>query len=82
MNVELKDMTLEELYAEKVFHIHFHRTGDNDEILFRDYLISHPDSAQSYERLKTSLLPKYTNDRDGYTAAKSDFIHRILTAAK
>lgn len=43
-------------YAEKVFHIHFHRTGDNDEILFRDYLIEHPETAKEYERLKLSLL--------------------------
>ena len=69
-------------YAEKVFHIHFHRIGDNDEILFRDYLISHPDAALAYERLKVSLLPKYTNNRDGYTNAKSAFIKKILTAAK
>lgn len=25
-------------YADKVFHIHFHIVGDNDEIYFRDYL--------------------------------------------
>lgn len=65
-------------YAERVFHIHFHRLGDNDEILFRDYLIAHPDAATEYEALKMSLLPKFRNDRDGYTAAKSDFIHRIV----
>ncbi|MDE6514002.1 MAG: GrpB family protein [Muribaculaceae bacterium] len=69
-------------YAEKVFHIHFHRIGDNDEILFRDYLSLHPDAAGAYERLKVSLLPKYKNDRDGYTAAKSAFISKILTQAK
>lgn len=33
-------------YADKVFHIHFHRIGDNDEILFRDYLIAHPQVAE------------------------------------
>ncbi|MDE5870080.1 MAG: GrpB family protein, partial [Muribaculaceae bacterium] len=46
-------------YAERVFHIHVHRTGDNDEIGFRDYLIAHPETAKEYERLKLSLLPKY-----------------------
>lgn len=65
-------------YADKVFHIHFHFRGDNDEIRFRDYLTAHPDCAREYERLKLSLLPAYRNDRDGYTAAKSDFIRRIL----
>ena len=33
-------------YADKVFHIQFHRIGDNDEILFRDYLIKSPEVAK------------------------------------
>ena len=61
-------------YAEKVYHIHFHTAGDNNEILFRDYLNNHPTAALEYEALKLSLLPRYQNDRDGYTAAKSGFI--------
>lgn len=69
-------------YAEKVFHIHFHAFGDNDEIIFRDYLNSHPEVAREYEKLKLSLLPKYKNDRDGYTEAKSEFIKNILETAK
>lgn len=69
-------------YAEKVFHIHFHATGDNDEILFRDHLNSHPEVAHEYEKLKLSLLPKYKHDRDGYTDAKSAFVRKILEIAK
>lgn len=69
-------------YAERVFHIHFHRVGDNYETLFRDYLLVHPDAAKNYERLKRSLLPKYRNDRDGYTEAKTDFINSIIARAK
>ena len=65
-------------YADKVFHIHIHRTGDNEEILFRNYLISHPEIAKEYERLKMSLLPEYTNNRDGYTEAKTEFVKRIV----
>lgn len=68
-------------YAEKVFHIHFRRPGDNDEILFRDYLIAHPLKAREYETLKKSLLPRYRNDRDAYTGAKSEFVRSILRAA-
>ncbi|WP_438590400.1 GrpB family protein [Duncaniella muris] len=30
----------------------FIRTGDNEEILFRDYLIANPESAEEYEKLK------------------------------
>mgnify|MGYP002326250750 CR=1 FL=1 len=68
-------------YADKVFHIHIHRNGDNDEILFRDYLISHPKKANEYERLKLSLLPKYRNNRDAYTEAKFDFVKTVIDAA-
>lgn len=68
-------------YADKVFHIHFHRTGDNDEIRFRDYLTAHPEVAKEYELLKLSLLPKYKNDRDGYTEAKSEFVRQTIERA-
>lgn len=66
-------------YAHKVFHVHFHHIGDNAEIGFRDYLRAHPDVALDYERLKLRLLPRYRNDRDGYTEAKSAFIRKIKT---
>lgn len=69
-------------YAEKVFHIHFHAFGDNDEILFRDFLRSHPEVAREYEALKRSLLPRYRNDRDGYTDAKSEFVKSIINKAR
>lgn len=69
-------------YADKVFHIHFHRAGDNDEIRFRDYLIAHPEVAKEYEILKLSLLPKYRNDRDGYTEAKTAFVMGVVDIAK
>lgn len=68
-------------YADKVFHIHFHRAGDNDEICFRDYLIAYPEVAKEYEILKLSLLPKYRNDRDGYTEAKSEFVQQTMKRA-
>ena len=69
-------------YAEKVFHIHLHRIGDNDEICFRDYLLAHPESARDYETLKLSLAPKYRNDRDGYTQSKTAFVRSIVETAK
>lgn len=69
-------------YADKVFHIHFHRTGDNDEILFRDYLLTHTEASAEYEGLKLNLLTQYQNDRDGYTEAKSGFIKKIIDLAK
>ncbi|MDE6649702.1 MAG: GrpB family protein [Muribaculaceae bacterium] len=69
-------------YAERVFHIHFHPTGDNDEIRFRDYLIAHPDIAKEYEELKLSLLPRFKHNRDAYTEAKTDFVCKINAMAK
>lgn len=68
-------------YADRVFHIHFHIKGDNDEIQFRDYLISHPDIAKEYELLKQSLLPTYKHNRDAYTDAKYDFVKHIVYLA-
>jgi GrpB-like predicted nucleotidyltransferase (UPF0157 family) len=69
-------------YAEKVFHVHIHAMGDNDEIAFRNYLNSNPDVAKEYEKLKLSLLPKYSNDRDGYTESKSEFVKGIIRETK
>ena len=69
-------------FADKVFHIHVREVGDNDEICFRDYLIANPAAAREYENLKLSLLPEFRHDRDGYTAAKSDFVKRITVLAK
>jgi len=66
-------------YAKKVFHIHIHENGDNDEIKFRDYLRNHSDIAKEYETLKLSLLPKFRNNRDGYTEAKAVFVKRVLS---
>lgn len=68
-------------YADRVFHIHFHCSGDNDEICFRDYLTAHPDVAREYESLKLGLLPQYRNNRDGYTDAKTEFVKRVIALA-
>lgn len=65
-------------YADRVFHIHFHMVGDDDEILFRDYLLAHPEVAKDYETLKLSLLAEFRHDRDGYTAAKTGFIRAVI----
>ncbi len=69
-------------YAEKVFHVHIHAIGDNEEITFRDYLNSNQSVAKEYEGLKLSLLPKFKNNRDGYTDAKTNFIKGVLYDAK
>lgn len=55
-------------------HIHVRHSGDWGELYFRDYLISHPDVAEEYAKLKLKLKERYTYDRDGYTDAKGQFV--------
>jgi GrpB-like predicted nucleotidyltransferase (UPF0157 family) len=53
-----------------------------DRLLFRDYLIDHPDIAQEYGNLKMRLSSTHENDRVSYTQAKSVFIRRVTETAK
>lgn len=53
-----------------------------DRLLFRDYLIEHPDVAQAYGRLKMKLSNTHQKDRVAYTEAKGDFIRRVTERAK
>ncbi len=70
-------------FAEKVYHIHVVRHGDWDErLLFRDYLIAHPEAAAEYAALKQKLFENFEHDRDGYTAAKGAFIKEITDKVK
>lgn len=69
-------------FADKVFHLHLRYAGDNDEIYFRDYLNAHREIAVAYETLKMNLWKRFEYDRDGYTAAKTDFVARYTNLAK
>ncbi|HVM50154.1 MAG TPA: GrpB family protein [Candidatus Acidoferrum sp.] len=53
-----------------------------DRLLFRDYLIAHPETAREYARLKTALAALHSGDRVAYTAGKTAFIQRVTAAAK
>ena len=67
------------------FHIHIYEaTNPSVEkyLLFRDYMITHPNDAKEYESLKTDLATKYPNNRTLYTQNKGDFINQILKKAK
>ncbi|HAU1322417.1 TPA: GNAT family N-acetyltransferase [Legionella pneumophila] len=50
-------------------------------IIFRDYLIAHPEVAHEYEQLKIKLAHEYTYDREQYTDAKTQFIDSVLCKA-
>ncbi|HEY8462932.1 MAG TPA: GrpB family protein [Bacillota bacterium] len=66
----------------QVYHLHVRYSGDWDELYFRDYLSSHSDVAKRYAELKLNLKEKYEFDRDGYTAAKTDFIKNLTKLAR
>ena len=53
-----------------------------DRLLFRDYLIEHPQVAREYEDLKFRLASAYPNDRVAYTKGKTEFVLRITEQAK
>ena len=53
-----------------------------DSLLFRDYLIAHPDVAAEYAGLKRRLAAAHAHDRETYTNGKREFIQRITRLAK
>ena len=69
-------------FADKIYHLHLRYFGDNDELYFRDYLNEFPEIAKAYEHLKLDLWKRYEYNRDGYTAAKTEFIVRYTKEAK
>lgn len=72
----------EEGFKGQVFHIHVRYKGDWDEIYFRDYLKSHPETAKKYGELKLKLVEKFRNDREKYTESKTNFIKKINKLAR
>ncbi len=53
-----------------------------DRLLFRDYLIDHPEVAREYEILKLKLARDYSHDRIAYTEGKAEFVMRVTQEAK
>ena len=51
------------------------------QLLFRDHLRTHPETVEAYRRLKRELAAEYPDARPAYTAAKGEFILRILEQA-
>ena len=67
----------------RTHHIHMVEAGFEhwNRLLFRDYLIDHPDVAREYGDLKMRLSKAHREDRVAYTQAKGDFIERITGIA-
>lgn len=53
-----------------------------NQLLFRDYLKSHEEVKQEYDRLKKKLQAAHTYDRVAYTEGKSDFIIQTIQQAR
>lgn len=83
--------TKEELLARKgtpenrTHYIHIEVIGSTywtNHILFRDYLLQHPEVIKEYEALKQKLSTEHKDEREKYTSAKNEFIQRILKLAE
>jgi GrpB-like predicted nucleotidyltransferase (UPF0157 family) len=69
----------------RTHHIHMIEASFTEHwnsLLFRDYLIRHPETAREYGRLKLRLAAEYAHDRIAYTAGKSEFIASVMQLAK
>ncbi|MBP3630287.1 MAG: GrpB family protein [Clostridia bacterium] len=68
----------------RTHYIHIEPQGSeywNNHILFRDYLLNHPEYISQYETMKQGVLEQF-KERKLYTAHKNDFIKKILDLAK
>jgi len=67
----------------RTHHIHMveHDFEHWNTLLFRDYLIAHPDVARAYESIKRRLSREFPRDRIAYTRGKSEFIERVTAEA-
>ncbi len=69
----------------RTHHIHMNeiRSRDwEDQVLFRDYLIQHPELAEEYAGLKKELGRRYPTGPEAYQDGKASFIERVLRMAR
>jgi GrpB-like predicted nucleotidyltransferase (UPF0157 family) len=67
------------------FHLHimkFRSETWDKHILFRDFLRTHSEAAQKYDKLRRMLAAKYAYNRKNYTEAKTEFISFVVTQSK
>ena len=70
--------------GERTHHLHMVESDSElwERLLFRDYLIDHPQVAHEYAELKAGLSAHHQSDRVAYTKAKGDFVRRFTEEAK
>ncbi len=67
--------------SRRTHHLHLVPAGSRryeEEPAFRDRLRADPTAAGEYAALKRDLAGRFEHDREGYTAAKAEFIRRTL----
>jgi GrpB-like predicted nucleotidyltransferase (UPF0157 family) len=65
-------------------HLHVVELGGDfwrRHLAFRDYLRTHPDTAQQYAALKRELAHRFADDSVAYTGAKTEFIRSVEALA-
>jgi GrpB-like predicted nucleotidyltransferase (UPF0157 family) len=68
-----------------IIHVHIFEIGAENwerHLLFRDTLRAYPEIAAEYATLKQDLAVRFREDREGYTDAKSTFIHSVVQQAR
>jgi GrpB-like predicted nucleotidyltransferase (UPF0157 family) len=70
--------------GERTHHIHMVESHFEhwDRLVFRDYLVAHPDAAREYGELKMRLANEHPHDRVAYTDAKGAFVRRVTDTAR
>jgi GrpB-like predicted nucleotidyltransferase (UPF0157 family) len=71
-------------HGNRTHHIHMVESDFEhwDRLLFRDYLIDHPEIAEEYRMLKLKLAHVYPHDRVAYTLGKTEFILKVTQIAR
>lgn len=69
----------------RTHHVHIYKHGHPEvqrHLLFRDYMIAHPEEAAAYGDLKSNLAKKYSYDVESYISGKDAFVKEMDERAK
>ena len=73
----VKDKDSRRTHHVHAYATHTYATGNPElerHLAFRDYMISHPEDARAYSRLKEDLARRFPTDIEGYMEGKDAFI--------
>ena len=64
----------------RTHHVHIFEKGDDEikrHLVFRDYMIAHPEEALQYSQLKQQLAKQFPDNMEDYIEGKDDYIKSI-----